>query len=736
MILPAAATNTYDTYTYDYSGSPRKTPDAYMPRDLEQAHELDALNMKDPSDLFVDAEENVYIADTGNNRIIILDAEYNVKQIITEFATDDPALQNTKTFSSPSGLFVDTNGDIYIADTGNGRLVVLDKEYTFLRVIGTPDVDFFVSGATNSGGSTTPDASTDAGIDATDTETESSSSGSSSGSSSSTTVSYKPVAVSVDSSGRIYVISQGCNQGVIALTSSGQFESFLGAQKVKISVFDAFWRLFMTDEQKARSVKFVPTEYNNIAIDKDGFLYITTNSIDIFDQITATLARDRSSNYAPIKRLSADGTDVLKRNGFFPPSGDVEITHPGTTEYNPSSIIDVAVTKNGQYSLLDGRRNKIFTYDEEGTLLYAFGKSGSQKGTFTGVSALDYKGTDILVLDKLGGSLTVFYRTEYGDTLALAQQLQAERKYTEAEKLWQEILNQNINVDIAHQGIGKALYRQERYEEAAQYFKNAKNLDQYSLAYAEYRKQVIRDNFWIIALVVAAVVAVLVVFFKLVKKVNRRGPKTPGKTTLVEELCYGFQFIFRPFRGSWELIREKRGSLRGAMVILALTVFTFIFKANVTGYIFGGFSDSNTNVIMEALTVLLPFLLWCVANWSLTTLADGEGSFKSIVITTAYSLLPLSLINIPLAIISNFMVQTEAQFYSFFVGLAMVWMVLLLFVGMMTIHDYELGKNVIISICTIIAMLFIAFLGMLFVNLVQRMISFVISLYQELAFRL
>ena len=147
-------------------------------------------------------------------------------------------------------------------------------------------------------------------------------------------------------------------------------------------------------------------------------------------------------------------------------------------------------------------------------------------------------------------------------------------------------------------------------------------------------------------------------------------------------------------------------------------------------------SDSNTNVIMEALTVLLPFLLWCVANWSLTTLADGEGSFKSIVITTAYSLLPLSLINIPLAIISNFMVQTEAQFYSFFVGLAMVWMVLLLFVGMMTIHDYELGKNVIISICTIIAMLFIAFLGMLFVNLVQRMISFVISLYQELAFRL
>ena len=82
------------------------------------------------------------------------------------------------------------------------------------------------------------------------------------------------------------------------------------------------------------------------------------------------------------------------------------------------------------------------------------------------------------------------------------------------------------------------------------------------------------------------------------------------------------------------------------------------------------------------------------------------------------------------------MLQTESIFYTLISGISIVWTALLLFTAVLTVHDYSLGKNVATVFMTVIAMLFICFLGLLFVNLVQRMISFAVELYQEVAFRL
>lgn len=174
-----------------------------------------------------------------------------------------------------------------------------------------------------------------------------------------------------------------------------------------------------------------------------------------------------------------------------------------------------------------------------------------------------------------------------------------------------------------------------------------------------------------------------------------------------------------------------------AGILLGLSVFTMIVRRAVTGYIFTGqnaFSDAG--LWIDLITVLLPFGLWCVSNWCITTLMDGEGSLRIIAVVTSYSLTPLILLQIPLAVISNFMLQTEAIFYTLISGISIVWAALLLFAAVLTVHDYSLGKNVATVFMTVIAMLFICFLGLLFVNLIQRLISFVIELYQEVAFRL
>ena len=53
----------------------------------------------------------------------------------------------------------------------------------------------------------------------------------------------------------------------------------------------------------------------------------------------------------------------------------------------------------------------------------------------------------------------------------------------------------------------------------------------------------------------------------------------------------------------------------------------------------------------------------------------------------------------------------------------------------MTTHGYSMGQNFLITLATILAMLFIAFLAMLFSNLVTRMVSFVGEIITELSYR-
>ena len=147
---------------------------------------------------------------------------------------------------------------------------------------------------------------------------------------------YKPIAVATDSAGRIYVVSRTTNYGVVSLNRDGSFNGFIGPQKVTIDAWDYFWRMFQTAEQKKSNVQYVPTEYNNLTIDSEGFLYVTTQSIDAASMASAIKGKDKSDTYAPVKKLNPSGTDVMDRNGFYPPSGEVDFLDVSTQEVSIS----------------------------------------------------------------------------------------------------------------------------------------------------------------------------------------------------------------------------------------------------------------------------------------------------------------------------------------------------------------------------------------------------------------
>lgn len=683
----------YKTYTYSISGQQLTSPDAYTPvTQVDSAYMGLDVALNSPKDLVCGPDERFYIADSGNNRIVVCNSFWKVEFTISTFTNEQGIADG---LASPNGVYI-TEKYIYVADTDNNRLVLFDLDGNFVRTIEQPESDIFEKDTI-----------------------------------------YKPVALAVDKSGGIYVVSATTYQGIIALNADGDFQGFIGAQQVTASALQLLWRSFQTAEQRKQSVSLISTEFNNIAMDYsgDGFMYVTTSSIDEGSQQAAITSK--AGTYAPVKKLNTSGTDIMRRNGFFGPGGEVTVNYSSILSNitGPSKIVDVAVGPEGTWSIIDQKRSKVYTYDEDGNLLFAFGDQGLQLGNIQTVGAIAYHGSDILLLDTNTNKITTYSRTEYGDILINALANQNQQNYDASITDWQAILQRNSNFDAAYIGIGKALYRQFDWQGAMEYFKDAYDVSNYSNAYKMYRKEVVTKYIILVPICIVVICFLLVKFFGFAKKVNARATLSGKKKTFWEEVLYAFHLIVHPFDGFWDLKHEKRGSVRAAIFYIALAIITFTYQAIGRGYIFNP-RATYSSIFTQITSLLVPLFLWVTANWCLTTLFDGEGSFKDIFIATSYCLVPIPMIIIPTVIASNFVTASEATLVNGIAGIAWWWVGILLFFGMMVTHDYSLLKNVLTCIGTVVGMAFIMFIGILFSTLLVKMVGFVSNIITEISYRM
>lgn len=695
MALPlSAATSPYKTYTYDMAGMTLISPDVYVPDRRVTNYEMGmTLPLSNPKDIFVDADNNIYISDTGNNRIVVCDPDLKYQYEISAF---NNAQGVPDSLSEPEGVFVNED-HIFVCDTKNYRIVIFDRLGNFERIFNAPTADIM-------------------GED----------------------VVFNPVGIAVSESGRIYVVSSSTYSGVFALDEDGNFQTFVGTQKVSVPLATRIRRMIFPNTV---SISYISTEYNNIAIDEDGYIWVTSNSIEEAD-LTSAIESD-NPDYAPVKRMNSAGDDITVRNGFFIPAGEINFM-PGmknaTSEFitGPSSLVDVAIGPNGMWSVLDQKRSRIYTYDAEGNLLFAFGDIGHQLGNLSQPTAMTYFGADLYVLDS---GITIYKRTEYGDVIDNALYYNRIRNYSSALENWQEILKRNNNFDAAYVGVGKNLYSQGHYAEAMEFFKTANDTENYSEAFKALRREWVGKYFLVVVAVIVVVLVLVVKGLSYVGKVNKAGDTKVGKRTFKEELLYAFYVMVHPFDGFWDLKHEKRGSVRAAIAVLVLAAASLAYKNVGSGYLYSattsGKGTSVGSVFTGIASVAIPLLLWCIANWCLTTLFDGEGTLKDIFITSCYSLMPIPVLIIPTTIASNFLTLDPAEnnFVTLLTGLALVWVGLLLFFGIMTTHGYSMGLNIGMTILTIVAMLFIVFLCMLFTNLITRMVSFITDIVLEISYR-
>lgn len=430
------------SYNYDLVGNALPAPDPYEVRYQLDASDYVEGKLKAAAGIFVSGDM-LYICDSGNNRILQLQLTATKPVFVRQISGTEEW-----TLSAPEDIFVAENGDMYIADTGNQRILWIDSEFNIKKIIERPDHALFASFQE-----------------------------------------FKPSKLVVTGGGRLYVQSTGVNRGLLEFDEFGVFIGFMGASSVTFDWEDYIWKLLSTDAQKSQMESFVPTEYNNVALDAEGRIYTTTSVFEISDLYSG--AAD------PVRKLNLKGKDILIRNNSLV-IGDTNWGKDG-----PSRFRDVTVLDSDIYFVLDTNKKRIFAYDGQGTNLYIFGGYGTRAGYFLNPVSLEHWGDDLIILDSASGLVTVMKPTEYGNTILSAIESYNVGKYEEAMSHWENVLSRNGNYIMAYDGIGKIMLRNGDYEAALDYLKYADDDYYYSQAWKLFRKE------WIEKYLVWAILALL-----------------------------------------------------------------------------------------------------------------------------------------------------------------------------------------------------------------------------------
>ena len=459
LIVQIAAAEPYEGYTYNSYGERVPSPNGYLPSKVIQGINLGIGHFKNPADIVTDQYDNLYILDSGNQRIVILDSEFNLKKVINQFQYNG----KVEKLNDPTGIFVDKNGIIYIADKGNRRVLSLNQDGIIHKIYGKPETSLI-------GGN----------------------------------IIYGPRKLVVNSIGTIYIISDNINQGLVSIDPDGNFLGFYGSNKIQATLEilnEMLWRKFSTREQIKQRQSFQPVEYSNLYIDEDDFVYTST----AYEGVTK----------AQLKKLNPMGNNLLPDITY----GDLQPEFINNAPVN-SAFVDICADDDEFIYGLDRNMGRIFMYNQRSDLLMVFGKIGNNAGNFGDPVALETIGDKVIVLDSLKCSITIFEPTLYGKKIREAVLLHEAGKFEEALKPWEIVKELNTNYDMAYVGIGRAMELTENYEAAMENFYVGNNKFLYSDAKKEHRTEILRANFSVYVTVFLLAIVLIRIAVKYRKKIK------------------------------------------------------------------------------------------------------------------------------------------------------------------------------------------------------------------------
>ena len=110
-----SAETPYRTFTNDGYGRTMETQTAYLAKKtlIKFGEEF----MSNPNDMYITADGTIYVADTGNGRILVGTADGKLLKIIGKGK-----------LKTPTGVFVTENKNIYVADRDGKAVYVFSQD--------------------------------------------------------------------------------------------------------------------------------------------------------------------------------------------------------------------------------------------------------------------------------------------------------------------------------------------------------------------------------------------------------------------------------------------------------------------------------------------------------------------------------------------------------------------------------------------------------------------------------
>ena len=428
-------------------------PTGYVQSAVFSGEKLPSGTFLNPKDIFLDTTtDRLLVADTGNNRVVVLDSQGNY---VSEIGGEAAGL------NAPEGVFVDQKGDIWVADTGNQRIAVFSPDGVFKQEHKKPDSSYLDD------------------------------------------IEFTPSKLVVDQRGFIYIVTGSQNNlGVLVVDGAERFRGFFGRTRIKFNLRRMVTRVFATKVQRKRMLLVQPAPLGNLFLDPQGFIYAVSPILSL-DQIHR-LNSVGVNVFGDIGTRTGAGKlwdKLLGKEGIF--FGESELTWSWNNamrmsvpqQKNPQ-FQDIAVDELGIVSVIDERNKQIYQFDPAGNMLTIFGGSGSSAGFLQQpVSIVTGKDGLLYILDSGRGNIQVFRPTELTHMIHQASYEYFSGSYEKAAQIWYEISQRNTNFSLAHTGLGKALMSQKHYREAMQEYYYAENKDGYSKAFGEIRYLWMRKNF-------------------------------------------------------------------------------------------------------------------------------------------------------------------------------------------------------------------------------------------------
>jgi sugar lactone lactonase YvrE len=597
------------TYTLTVNGKVGIAQDAYLPAGMY----LD-LGLNQPQDLYI-TNDRMYIADTGNKRIVSVDLKTGKAVAVGEGILEEP-----------TGVSADKDGRIYAADNKKKEAYRFNSDGSLSITFKKPTIPAF---GRNQG--------------------------------------FNPKKVSAADDGGVYLISEGSTAGIVQINGTGDFLGYFASNNVSVSLFERLQDIFLTEEQKKIFLKRTPPSFGNLFRGPDGLIY--------------TINRGQGVN---VKKHSISGLDLFRNS-----RAKIALADPA----------DLCVAEDGRiYVLQASGMITELTYD--GYLIAHFGGNSEKTdriGLFEIPAGIGIDSqNNVYVLDGQRSYIQVFQPTPIQRNIHKALDAYNNGNYTESQKLLKEAMKFNDTSFLAHLYMGLNYLQQNNYEEALGHFSIVGEKGYYSAAYWELRNIQLQNNLGKIILAFLLLYVVLAAYKFISRKKGRNGlgkrfVEKMRRYRLLNDFINLKYALLHPIDNAYNIRYGITGSYLSATLLYVLVFVILVLSQVGCGFVYS--VNTDTYSVSAVFTYfVLAIGLFTVGNYFISSVNDGNGTFRSIYVGTAYCFAPMIFI-IPFFILfANFATSNEQFLLITTINVVIVWCIINIFLVMMEIHEYSFKK--------------------------------------------